>query len=398
MSPFYIDQEAMLLPMCLQDSHTQLRWDEVQAASTVSKDRPRTVEGLTPGHGTLAFFAGCNLIFNLRFGVTIALSHTKPSSGGTDMKVGIVGAGQVGSACFLSMVMRGSAREVVLVNRDRKRAKGVVTDVQYGAVLSPPITLRDGDYSDLAGSSVVMITAGVNEKAGGATDRSDPVGRLRLLDANAAVFQDIVPKIHNSAPDGLILVVTDPPDALADVVRMLGHQRVLSTGTSLDTLRFRFHVGKRLNVSASDVEALVLGEHGASEVFLWSSARVGDRKVLDLFGENQTAREEIEREVRYANITVIEGIGASQYGIGMVSARLTEMILRDEGAVIPIGCYNPTFGVTLSLPSVVGREGVRRVLEPEMSAAEQQGLQRSADAIKAALSRLSLKESQRRTA
>ena len=314
------------------------------------------------------------------------------------MKVGIIGAGAVGTACLLSMVMRGSAREVVLVNRDRKRAQGVVTDLQYGVVLSPPITVRDGDYSDLTGSSVVMITAGVNEKGGGATDRSDPVGRLRLLDANAAIFQDIVPKIHNSAPDGLILVVTDPPDALADVVRMLGHERVLSTGTSLDTLRFRFHLGKRLNVSASDVEALVLGEHGVSSVFLWSSARVGGRKVLDLFGENQTAREEIEREVRYANITVIEGIGASQYGIGMVSARLTEMILRDEGAVIPIGCYNPTFGVTLSLPSVIGREGVHRVLEPEMSDAEQQGLQRSAEAIKAALSRLSLKESRRRTA
>jgi L-lactate dehydrogenase len=317
------------------------------------------------------------------------------------MKVGIVGAGQVGSACFLAMVMRGSAREIVLVNRERKRAQGVVTDVQYGAVLSPPITLRVGDYSDLAGSSVVMITAGVNEKAGGATDRSDPLGRLRLLDANAAIFQDIVPQIHQFAPNALILVVTDPPDALADVVRLLGHERVLSTGTSLDTLRFRFHLGKHLNVSASDVEALVLGEHGASEVFLWSSARVGGRKVLDLFGESaasQTVREELEREVRYANITVIEGIGASQYGIGMVSARLTEMILRDEGAVIPIGCYNPTFGVTLSLPSVVGREGVRRVLEPEMSAAEQQGLQRSADAIKAALSRLSLKESQWRTA
>ena len=317
------------------------------------------------------------------------------------MKVGIIGAGQVGSACFLSVVMRGSAREVVLVNRDRKRAQGVVTDVQYGAVLSPPITLRDGDYSDLAGSSVVMITAGVNEKGGGATDRNDPVGRLRLLDANAAIFQDIVPQIHNSAPDALILVVTDPPDALADVVRMLGHERVLSTGTSLDTLRFRFHLGKRLNVSASDVEAVVLGEHGASSVFLWSSARVGGRKVLDLFGESpasQTVREEVEREVRYANITVIEGIGASQYGIGMVSARLTEMVLRDERAVIPIGCYNPTFGVTLSLPSVVGREGVHRLIEPEMSAAEQQGLQSSAEAIKAALSRLSLKESRRRTA
>jgi len=317
------------------------------------------------------------------------------------MKVGIVGAGQVGAACFFSLVMRGSAREIVLVNRDRKRAQGIVTDVQYGTVLSTPVTLRDGDYSDLAGSSVVMITAGVNEKGGGATDRSDPLGRLRLLQANAAIFQDIVPQIHNFAPDALILVVTDPPDALADVVRLLGHERVLSTGTSLDTLRFRFHLAKRLNVSASGVEALVLGEHGASEVFLWSSARVGGRNVLGFFGESatpQTAREELEREVRYANITIIEGIGASQYGIGMVSARLTEMILRDEGAVIPVGCYNPTFGVTLSLPSVIGREGVRRVLEPEMSAAEQQGLQRSSEAIKAALSHLSLKESQRRTA
>lgn len=317
------------------------------------------------------------------------------------MKVGIIGAGAVGSACFLSLVMRGGAREVVLINRDRKRAQGVVTDVQYGTVLSQPIVVRNGDYTDLAGSAVVMITAGVNEKGGGATDRSDPMGRLRLLEANAAIFQDIVPKIHLSAPDALILVVTDPPDALADVVRLLGHERVLSTGTSLDTLRFRFHLGKRLNVSASDVDALVLGEHGVSSVFLWSSARVGGRNVLDLFGESpspQTVREELEREVRYANITIIEGIGASQYGIGMVCARLTEMVLRDERAVIPVGCYNPKFGVTLSLPSVVGREGVHRVIEPEMSDAEQQGLQRSAEAIKSALSRLSLKEFQQKIA
>src|SRR6202140_1082638 len=116
------------------------------------------------------------------------------------MKVGIIGAGAVGSACLLSLVMRGSARDVVLVNRDRKRAQGVVTDVQYGAVLSPPIAVRDGDYSDLTGSSVVMITAGVNEKGGGETDRSDPFGRLRLVEANAAIFQDIIPKIHTAAP------------------------------------------------------------------------------------------------------------------------------------------------------------------------------------------------------
>ena len=318
------------------------------------------------------------------------------------MKVGIVGAGAVGSACLLSVVMRGSAREVVLVNRDRKRAQGVVTDVQYGTVLLPPIAVRDGDYSDLAGSSLVMITAGVNEKGGGATDRSDPVGRLRLLEANAAIFQDIVPRIHGAAPDAMILVVSDPPDALADVVRRLGHERVLSTGTSLDSLRFRFHLARYLKVSPSDVDAFVLGEHGVSSVFLWSAARVGGRKVLDLFAQTasspEAVRAEIERDVRYANITIIEGIGASQYGIGMVSARLTEMVLHDERAVIPIGCYNAAFGVTLSLPSVVGRGGVQRVVEPEMSDEERKALQRSADAISAALARLSPTESRRRTA
>lgn len=314
------------------------------------------------------------------------------------MKVGIVGAGAVGSACLVSVVMRGSAREVVLVNRDRKRAQGIVTDVQYGAVLSQPIAVRVGEYSDLAGASVVMITAGINEKAGGATDRSDPSGRLRLLEANAAIFQQIVPQIHDAAPEALILVVTDPPDALADVVRTLGHERVLSTGTFLDTLRFRFHLARRFKVSPSDVEAFVLGEHGVSSVFVWSGARVGGRKVVELSVGTAlapiSAREDLEREVRYANITIIEGIGASQYGIGMVSARLTEMVLRDERAVIPVGCYNGSFGVTLSLPSVVGRDGVQSILEPEMSEIERTGLQRSADAISTALSRLTLREPQ----
>ncbi len=308
------------------------------------------------------------------------------------MKIGIVGAGAVGSACLLSVVMRGSAREVVLVNRDRKKAQGVVTDVQYGATLFPTIDVREGDYSDLTGASVVMITAGVNEKAGGATDRSDPAGRLRLLEANTAVFRDIVPKIRNTAPNTMILVVSDPPDALADVVRSLGHERVLSTGTSLDTLRFRVHLARHLKVNPLDVNAFVLGEHGTSSVFVWSSASVGGCNVLRLLAETSSKpeqlRDQIEREVRYANITIIEGIGASQYGIGMVSARLTEMILRDERAVIPIGCYNEEFGVTLSLPSVVGKNGVERIIEPELSDAERQSLQRSADAIRAALSRL----------
>jgi L-lactate dehydrogenase len=310
------------------------------------------------------------------------------------MKVGVIGAGQVGSACVLSLVLRGSAREIVLVNRNRKRANGVVTDVQYGAVLSPTVDLHAGDYADLAGASLVMITAGVNEKSGGATDRSDPTGRLRLLQANAAVYQEIVAQVHHAAPSAHVLVVTDPPDPLADVVRMLGHERVLSSGTYLDSLRFRFHLAQRLKVSPAYVEALVLGEHGTSAAYLWSSARVGGRPVLaslaDTDQERERIRQAIEQQVRFANITIIEGIGASQYGIGMVCARVAEMILRDERAVIPIGAYNAKYGVTLSLPSVLGREGVIETVEPEMTDAERQALERSADTIKQWLKRANL--------
>jgi L-lactate dehydrogenase len=196
-----------------------------------------------------------------------------------------------------------------------------------------------------------MITAGANEQTG---VRNDPRGRLKLLETNARIFEEIVPRIRSAAPETLIFVVTDPPDPLADVVRLLGHDRVLSTGTFLDSLRFRFHLAQRLKLNPVSVEVNVIGEHGTSEVFLWSSARVGGRPV----SLNATERAEVEHDVRYANITIIEGIGASQYGIGLVSARIGEMILRDERAVIPIGSYIPGYGVTLSLPSVLGRDGV----------------------------------------
>ncbi len=307
------------------------------------------------------------------------------------MRVGIVGAGAVGSACMLSLVSRASAREIVLVNRTRGRAEGIVTDMRYGAALTGAVELRAGDYGDLAGASLVMITAGVNEKSGGATDRSDPLGRLRLLQANAGVLQQIVPKIHDAAPDAIVLVVTDPPDALADIVRTLGHARVVSAGTYLDTLRFRFHLARRLHVNPASVDALVIGEHGTSEVFLWSSAMLAGKPVIKLIAaddrQRNDVRGEIERDVRYANITIIEGTGASQYGIGMVCARIADMILRDERSVIPIGAFHPKFGVTLSLPSIVGREGVMQVLEPVMSSEEAEALARSAEAIKTQVSR-----------
>lgn len=298
------------------------------------------------------------------------------------MKVGIVGAGAVGTACMFALVLRGSAREIVLVNRNRDRARGAVADLRYGAVLAPYVTLRAADYQELRGAAVVMITAGANEKSGGATDRNDSSGRLRLLATNADVYRDVVRRIAAAAPDALLLVITDPPDPLADVARRVaGHDRVLSSGTFLDSLRFRLHLAEKLRVDPKSVEAQVIGEHGTSQVYLWSTARIAGTAIA----ADDAFRREVENDVRYANISIIEGTGASQLGIGIVAARIVEMIGRDEGSVVPIGSYQERFGVTLSLPSRIGREGVTRVLMPTLADDEARALEHSAATLRRAL-------------
>jgi L-lactate dehydrogenase len=306
------------------------------------------------------------------------------------MKIGIIGTGAVGCACALAAVIRGSAREIVLVDRTRKKAEAVAADIRYGTPLCPKVEIADGDYDSLQGAALVMITAGINEKTGGATNRDDPRGRLRLLDQNAAIYRDIVPRITRVAPAAVLLIVTDPPDPLADVAReVAGHGRVISTGTFLDSLRFRVHLGRHFAVDPAHVEAQVIGDHGTTQVFLWSSARLGGVPIATLMKRgSETLKElcqKLENEVRYANITIIEGHDASQYGIGMVSARIAEMVLRDEHAVIPIGSYQQEFGVTLSLPSVLGSSGVIKVLQPELSQEEREGLRKSAESLRAAL-------------
>jgi L-lactate dehydrogenase len=294
----------------------------------------------------------------------------------------------------MATIMRACASELVLVNRDRDRAKGMATDMGYGAPLSSTTRVTDGDYSDLAGAALVIITAGVNERSGGATDRNDPLGRLRLLDKNAEVYRQVIPLITAAAPNAVLLVVTDPPDPLAFLTRELaGHDRVLSTGTFLDSWRFRVHLARKLEVAPADVEARVFGEHGTSQIFHWSGARVGGVPISDALAQRGLQHDEdfrttIENEVRYANITIIEGIGASQYGIGMVCARIAEIVLRDERAVVPIGVYNSGLGVTLSLPGVIGREGCLQVLDPPLSNEERIGLDKCVETLRKAQERI----------
>ncbi len=306
------------------------------------------------------------------------------------MKVGIVGVGVVGTACAKAMLLRGSCHEIVLLDLEERRARGVAADLSHGELLCPPTRIRTGGYDDLADAAIVVITAGINEQAGKAIDRGDQLGRLRLLPHNAGVYRDVVPRIAAVVPQAPILVVTDPPDPLADIARTLTTTNpILSSGTFLDTLRFRLQVARRLGCHPSSVEALVIGEHGTSQVYVWSSARIGGVPVLDLVAREgrdvASFRTEVATAVKYANIDIIEGTGASQHGIGIVTARIVEAMLRDEGLVAPIGKLQPEFGVTLSLPAVIGHGGVSKVLTPALSTEETEALAASAAAIASAL-------------
>ncbi|WP_428307239.1 lactate/malate family dehydrogenase [Lacipirellula sp.] len=308
-------------------------------------------------------------------------------------KVGIVGVGMVGRAAASAMVSRGSCRELVLVDVRREVAEAVALDLRYGIPTGPPLSIRSGTNADLKDADLVAITAGANEKSGGATDKSDAQGRLRLLGVNAGIFQAIVPEVVAVAPKAVLLVVADPPDPLADLTRTLArHDRVVSTGTFLDSLRFATHLAQVLGVNPASVSAQVFGEHGMSEVLVWSAATIGGVPLADVLQQRKldatTFRSEVESAVRSANINIIAGIGASQYGIGAVTARLTEAILRDERIVAVVGSHQAADGVTYSLPSVIGAGGVQSVLAPKLESAEREALNRSIATLQKAVATL----------
>jgi L-lactate dehydrogenase len=289
-------------------------------------------------------------------------------------------------------MQRGSATELVLLDRIRRVSEAVTLDLRYGAPLSPSMRIRAGDYGALEGAGIVVVTAGVNEQAGGATQPQDSAGRLRLLDENVRVMQDVIPPLAAAAANAVVLMATDPPDALADVA--LAHapgMNVFSTGTLLDSLRFRVHLADALGVNPRTVQADVFGEHGKSEVLHWSGATVAGVPLKDVLAQRgldeRGLKTRVDEAVRLANINIIEGIGASQYGIGIVIARLIEAVMRDEKLVVPVGAHHDEHGVTFSLPSVVGAAGVESVLVPRLDPEEKESLARSIAMLKNALAR-----------
>jgi L-lactate dehydrogenase len=311
------------------------------------------------------------------------------------MKVGIVGAGFVGSTAGYALVMRGIGREIVLVDRNSARAQAEADDIRHAVPFAHPLEVRAGDYKDLAGSRVVLLCAGVGQKPGET--------RLQLLQRNSQVFGEIVPQILANAPDAVLVVATNPVDVMTHLAVRFAAQRrvppgrVLGSGTTLDTARFRSLVGLHCGVDSHHVHGYVIGEHGDSEVLTWSSATIGGM-ALDAFARlrgitlSDAVRREVDQVIRRAAYTIITGKGATYYGIGSALARLVSVILHDQRSILTVCCPAREIAgvrnVTVSLPRLVGGEGVMETFPLPLNDAEAAGLRESAGVIRSALDEL----------
>jgi L-lactate dehydrogenase len=301
----------------------------------------------------------------------------------------------VGSASAFAMVMRGVGREIVLVDLNTARAEAEANDIFHAVPFANPMTIRAGDYADLEDASVVVIAGGVAQKAGET--------RLELLQRNADVFRQIVPSVVRSAPDAVLLVVTNPVDIMTHLAAHFAAEhgvaasRVLGSGTTLDTARFRVLLGRHFDVDPQYVHGYVVGEHGDSEVLVWSQATIAGLE-LDAFatvhGTPLTAedRQRIDENVRRAAYHIIAGKGATYYGIGSAVARIVDVVVHDQRAILTI-CARVSGvpdcdGVTLALPHLVSGDGVLAPIPLALDDSERTGLRRSAGILRDAISSL----------
>jgi L-lactate dehydrogenase len=312
------------------------------------------------------------------------------------MKVGIVGCGMVGSASAYALVMCGVGREIVLVDVNDARARAEANDIFHAVPFAHPLTVRAGEYADLADARVVVIAGGVAQKPGET--------RLELLQRNADVFRKIVPSVLRYAPEAVLLVVTNPVDIMTHLTARFAADfgvpptRVIGSGTTLDTARFRALLGRQFDVDARHVHAYVIGEHGDSEVLVWSQATIAGLS-LDEFARvhgtplGNAERQEVDQNVRRAAYQIIAGKGATYYGIGSAVKHIVDVVLHDQRAILTVCCSVtdvPGFeGVTLALPRLVAGRGVLATIPLPLDPAERDGLTRSAGILREAIQSLS---------
>jgi L-lactate dehydrogenase len=313
------------------------------------------------------------------------------------MKIGIIGSGLVGSTAAYAMVMRGVGRRIVLVDIDQKRAQAEASDIVHAVPFANPLEVVAGDYQDLTGCQVVVISAGVSQKPGET--------RLDLLTRNAQVFQQVIPQILKYAPETILLVATNPVDVMTHISAHYAAQfdvpsnRVIGTGCTLDTARFRTLLGRELGIDSDHVHAYVIGEHGDSEVLAWSSVTIGGIPLEKFCRDHNFSLcsedyQKIETQVRRAAYTIIDAKGATYYGIGSSIARIVEIITRNQRSIMtvctPLEEVAGVENVTISVPNLIGGEGLMDTFYPHLNEQEQSALRKSAQLIKDVTNQLNL--------
>jgi L-lactate dehydrogenase len=300
----------------------------------------------------------------------------------------------VGSAAAYALALLGVGSEIVLVDANAALAMAHAEDIAHATPFAETIGVRAGSYEDLAGARIVVISAGVSQKPGET--------RPQLLTRNAEVFKTVVGEVMRAAPDAILLIATNPVDVMTLATQRISGlpaHRVIGSGTILDTARFRTLLGRRLGIAPKSVHAYVIGEHGDTEVAVWSSAMAGSlpvRAFAEQVGRpiDDSVREQVTADVRDAAYRIIEGKGATYYGIGAGIARIAHAIVENENAVLTVSIVARSVegfdAVPLSLPRIVGAEGVRAALVPDLDDGERAALRRSAEAIHAMASEMRL--------
>lgn len=312
-----------------------------------------------------------------------------------ERKVAIVGCGFVGSSSAFALMQSGLFSEMVLIDVDRNRAEGEALDISHGLAFAHPMNIYAGDYDDAADAAITVITAGANQKPGET--------RLDLAKKNVAIFKTIIPEIARRDYQGIVLVVSNPVDVLTyAAIKLSGLPlgRVLGSGTVLDTARFKYALGQHLGVDPRTVHARIVGEHGDSEIAVWSTANVGGVPInsfceLRGFYDHEASMHRIAEGVKNSAYEIIEKKNATYYGVAMTVKRLCEAIVRDEKSVLPVSnLMEGDYGlddVVLSMPAIIGRGGIEQKVPISLSEEEHCKLKQSAAALRAVIDGMDLR-------
>ena len=309
-------------------------------------------------------------------------------------KVAVIGCGFVGATSAFSLIQTGLFSEMVLIDANMQKAEGEAMDLSHGSAYLTPMNIYAGTYDDIVDAGLIVITAGANQKP----DET----RLDLVKKNVQIFKSIIPEIKERNCEGILLIVSNPVDILTEVALKLSGfpaHRVIGSGTVLDTARLKYVLGKHLQVDPRDIHAYIIGEHGDSELVVWSGAQVAGIHInhfCELRGHfnHEEAMERLAQEVRDSAYEIIKRKGATYYGVAVAVKRIATAIVKDEHAVLPISSLmQGEFGlndICLSIPTVIGQNGVEKVVDIYLNNDENEKLQTSAKALKDVLDGLDL--------